>query len=169
MATGATRTRSSESLSRANRASATCPQWGGSKLPPNSATRIVLPSYPGCGYAGEGAHGIYGISLDLARTSLLLPEVQRKQSGRLFGISRAAGRVVAQSSLYRTAPVGLHEQPYFINAVLCLETELKPEDLLREMLAIERALTGATARRACRKGRERWIWICCWLSGATKA
>jgi 2-amino-4-hydroxy-6-hydroxymethyldihydropteridine diphosphokinase len=50
----------------------------------------------------------------------------------------ALGRVAAQSSVYRTTPVGSREQPYFINAVACLETELEPEDLLREMLAIER-------------------------------
>jgi 2-amino-4-hydroxy-6-hydroxymethyldihydropteridine diphosphokinase len=34
--------------------------------------------------------------------------------------------------------VGYREQPYFINAVVCLETELKPEDLLRDLMAIER-------------------------------
>lgn len=51
----------------------------------------------------------------------------------------ALGRVVAQSPLYRTAPVGYREQPYFINAVACLETELEPEGLLRELLGIERS------------------------------
>jgi 2-amino-4-hydroxy-6-hydroxymethyldihydropteridine diphosphokinase len=49
------------------------------------------------------------------------------------------GKVVAQSSLYRTAPVGYREQPYFINAVVCLETEFEPEGLLRELLAVERS------------------------------
>lgn len=51
----------------------------------------------------------------------------------------AMGRVLAESSLYRTAPVGYRQQPYFINAVVCLETELDPEALLGELLAIERA------------------------------
>ena len=51
----------------------------------------------------------------------------------------ALGRVAAQSSLYRTAPVGYREQPYFVNAAVRLETELKPDDLLRNVLAIERA------------------------------
>lgn len=50
----------------------------------------------------------------------------------------ALGGVATQSSLYRTAPVGYREQPYFINAAVCLETELKPEELLRQLLAIER-------------------------------
>lgn len=47
------------------------------------------------------------------------------------------GAVSALSSLYRTAPVGLREQPDFINAALRLETELEPEPLLAELMAIE--------------------------------
>jgi 2-amino-4-hydroxy-6-hydroxymethyldihydropteridine diphosphokinase len=49
------------------------------------------------------------------------------------------GRVLARSSLYSTAPVGLAEQPRFLNAVVALETELAPRALLEELLAIERA------------------------------
>jgi 2-amino-4-hydroxy-6-hydroxymethyldihydropteridine diphosphokinase len=49
-----------------------------------------------------------------------------------------AGSVVARSSLYRTAPVEFREQPYFVNAVACVETALRPELLLQELLAIER-------------------------------
>lgn len=47
-------------------------------------------------------------------------------------------RVLARSSLYRSAPVGFLEQPDFINAVAKLETELPPHDLLEAMLALER-------------------------------
>ena len=61
------------------------------------------------------------------------------------------GRLVAQSSLYRTAPVGYREQPYFINAVACLETELEPEGLLRELLGIERSF-GRERDKSIRKG-----------------
>ncbi len=46
--------------------------------------------------------------------------------------------LVARSSLYRTAPVGLAEQPDFINAVAALDTELLPDDLLEALFAIER-------------------------------
>ena len=46
-------------------------------------------------------------------------------------------RLVARSSLYRSAPVGYLEQPDFINAVAQLETELKPRDLLDRLLALE--------------------------------
>ncbi len=45
--------------------------------------------------------------------------------------------LAASSSLYRTAPVGLLNQPYFINAVVILETALSPFSLLDELFAIE--------------------------------
>ena len=48
------------------------------------------------------------------------------------------GRVVARSSLYSTTPVGFAEQPRFLNAVVAIETELGPHQLLRALLAIER-------------------------------
>jgi len=47
-------------------------------------------------------------------------------------------RILARSSLYRSAPVGFLEQPDFINAVAQLETELAPRDLLDALLALER-------------------------------
>jgi 2-amino-4-hydroxy-6-hydroxymethyldihydropteridine diphosphokinase len=48
--------------------------------------------------------------------------------------------VEACSSLYETEPVGFHDQPAFLNAVLALETELDPLSLLHSLLAIEREL-----------------------------
>jgi 2-amino-4-hydroxy-6-hydroxymethyldihydropteridine diphosphokinase len=45
--------------------------------------------------------------------------------------------VVARSSLYRSAPVGLVDQPDFINAVVSVDTTLEPLDLLYALLAIE--------------------------------
>jgi 2-amino-4-hydroxy-6-hydroxymethyldihydropteridine diphosphokinase len=48
-------------------------------------------------------------------------------------------RLVARSSLYRTAPVGYAEQPDFTNAVAALETSLAPEKLLDELQSIETA------------------------------
>lgn len=53
---------------------------------------------------------------------------------------RRLGRVEACSSLYETEPVGFHQQPAFLNAVLALETELEPLSLLHALLAIEREL-----------------------------
>ena len=44
------------------------------------------------------------------------------------------------SSLYRTAPIGITDQPDFLNAVARLMTALDPETLLRTLLGIESAL-----------------------------
>ena len=46
-------------------------------------------------------------------------------------------RLVAQSSLYRTAPVGYADQPDFINAVAAVETQLSARELLDTLLATE--------------------------------
>jgi 2-amino-4-hydroxy-6-hydroxymethyldihydropteridine diphosphokinase len=49
-----------------------------------------------------------------------------------------AGRVVARSSLYRTEPVGMEQQPAFVNAVAEIETEMEPEALLEFLRTLER-------------------------------
>jgi 2-amino-4-hydroxy-6-hydroxymethyldihydropteridine diphosphokinase len=46
-------------------------------------------------------------------------------------------RVLARSSLYRTAPVGYADQPDFINAVVKLSTALPARALLDALLAVE--------------------------------
>lgn len=45
----------------------------------------------------------------------------------------------ATSSLYCTAPVGLTDQPDFINAVAAVDTTLDPQSLLATLLGIETA------------------------------
>lgn len=47
-------------------------------------------------------------------------------------------RLLARSSLYRSAPVGYADQPDFINAVAMIETALAPHALLAALLDIER-------------------------------
>ncbi len=47
-------------------------------------------------------------------------------------------KLLARSSLYRSAPVGYLEQPDFINAVAKLETALSPRALLDALLGLER-------------------------------
>lgn len=47
-------------------------------------------------------------------------------------------KLIARSSLYRSAPVGYADQPDFINAVAMIETALTPHALLDAVLAIER-------------------------------
>jgi 2-amino-4-hydroxy-6-hydroxymethyldihydropteridine diphosphokinase len=56
-------------------------------------------------------------------------------------------RVVHCSSLYRTAPVGITEQPDFINAVAALETTLAPEALLDALLDLEQRFGRVRAER----------------------
>jgi 2-amino-4-hydroxy-6-hydroxymethyldihydropteridine diphosphokinase len=50
------------------------------------------------------------------------------------------GKLRQVSSFYDTAPVGLVEQPRFLNAVTELDTELPPERLMRVLLEVEIAL-----------------------------
>jgi 2-amino-4-hydroxy-6-hydroxymethyldihydropteridine diphosphokinase len=49
-------------------------------------------------------------------------------------------RVVRVSSLYRTAPEGVTEQPEFLNGAAEVETDQAPEAFLEGLLAIERRL-----------------------------
>lgn len=48
--------------------------------------------------------------------------------------------VVTSSSLYETEPYGYKNQSWFVNAVLEIETELEPLELLRECQRIEKQL-----------------------------
>lgn len=48
-------------------------------------------------------------------------------------------RVVAQSSLYLTTPLGYDDQPDFINAVAAVDTTLGAPELMRALLALETA------------------------------
>jgi len=50
----------------------------------------------------------------------------------------ALGNVKQQSSVYRTEPVGFADQPFFLNAVVALETDLEPRTLLNKLLTIEK-------------------------------
>ena len=65
--------------------------------------------------------------------------------GRLPGT-----RVSMVSRFHETKPVGVEDQPDFINAVARIETKFPPRDLLDRLLAIERRL----GRR--REAGERW-------------
>jgi 2-amino-4-hydroxy-6-hydroxymethyldihydropteridine diphosphokinase len=69
-----------------------------------------------------------------------------RQIETAFGMLEALEetRLVARSSLYRSAPLGGIEQPDFVNAAALLTTALEPRELLEALQAIERA-----------RGRER--------------
>lgn len=61
------------------------------------------------------------------------------------------GEIRAVSSFYDTEPVGYANQPRFLNGALLLTTDLPPEELMRELLAIERAM-GRNRTNAVPKG-----------------
>lgn len=85
--------------------------------------REGLPAAPAVAYVALGAN--LGDPVATVRAAALA----------LAGLPDS--RLIAVSSLYRTAPVGLLGQPDFINAVAALETTLPPGALLDELFAIE--------------------------------
>jgi 2-amino-4-hydroxy-6-hydroxymethyldihydropteridine diphosphokinase len=50
------------------------------------------------------------------------------------------GTVVATSSFYETEPVDFLDQPWFLNCVVLLETDLSPQTVLQRLLESERAM-----------------------------
>ncbi len=56
-------------------------------------------------------------------------------------------RLLAKSALYRTAPVGIADQPEFVNAAALVDTTLAPEALLDALLAIEQTFGRIRAER----------------------
>ena len=69
----------------------------------------------------------------------------------LDGLADRAGRVVAISPVYETEPVGGPPQPDFLNAVVAVETDLAPRELLR----VAKALEAAAGREPPEPGK-RW-------------
>ena len=68
-----------------------------------------------------------------------LEEPQRQLQAGFAALARLPDtQLVAQSSLYRSAPVGYANQPDFVNAVAVIHTTLTPRTLLDALLSIER-------------------------------
>ncbi|WLQ13751.1 2-amino-4-hydroxy-6-hydroxymethyldihydropteridine diphosphokinase [Hahella aquimaris] len=69
-------------------------------------------------------------------SNLSLPEQQLHQA--LSALEDISGvQLLQASSLYRSAPLGAPDQPWYVNAVAQLETSLEPLALLRELQTIE--------------------------------
>ncbi|HLB91489.1 MAG TPA: 2-amino-4-hydroxy-6-hydroxymethyldihydropteridine diphosphokinase [Terriglobales bacterium] len=49
----------------------------------------------------------------------------------------AAGRLVAVSAIYETQPVDVPNQPWFLNCVAAISTDLTPRELLAALLRVE--------------------------------
>lgn len=66
----------------------------------------------------------------------------RRQNLRqaLDRLQEEVGRLLQTSAVYRTAPWGHTEQPAFLNQVVCLETALKPRELMERLLQIEKRM-----------------------------
>lgn len=56
--------------------------------------------------------------------------------------------VLRQAALYETEPVGMENQPWFLNSAVEVETELAPQELLRRLKELE--------GRVGRQERGRW-------------
>lgn len=67
------------------------------------------------------------------RRQYLIEAVERLQRNESVQVARC-------SSIYETAPVGLADQPYFLNMAILIHTTRKPDELLRLLLDTERSL-----------------------------
>ncbi|MGO8670867.1 MAG: 2-amino-4-hydroxy-6-hydroxymethyldihydropteridine diphosphokinase [Capsulimonadaceae bacterium] len=90
--------------------------------------------------AGRPATAYLGLGANIGDAAIAVAEAM-KRLGAVSGIE-----IDAVSSLYRTAPVGVTDQPDFFNAVVRVATTLGPAGLLVEALGIERSM-----------GRERTV------------
>ena len=64
------------------------------------------------------------------------PKEQVKQG--ILSIKNIKGvRILCESYLYETPPVGILDQPNFINAVIKIDSDLSPYELLNKLLKIE--------------------------------
>jgi 2-amino-4-hydroxy-6-hydroxymethyldihydropteridine diphosphokinase len=84
--------------------------------------------------SGEGARGI--IAFIGIGSNLEDPTAQCREAFRRLD-SIPGIRVLRRSSLYRTAPVGPENQPFFINAVAEIRTDLPPRKLFEALKEIE--------------------------------
>ncbi|MDR7417706.1 MAG: 2-amino-4-hydroxy-6-hydroxymethyldihydropteridine diphosphokinase [Armatimonadota bacterium] len=85
--------------------------------------------------------GIYlGLGSNLGRREATL-------AAALDALDAAGVRIVRRSPVYETEPVGLSEQPWFLNMVVEVETALDPEALLDLIQRVEVSLGRTRDRR----------------------
>ena len=66
------------------------------------------------------------------------PEIQVGIAFHL--LEEHCGKIIKASSLYGSAPWGIRDQPAFINQAICLETNFSANELLKQILAIEKEM-----------------------------
>lgn len=67
-------------------------------------------------------------------------------------VAERIGEIKQQSDIYRTEPWGFQSDNAFANAVICIETTMKPHDLLSATQQIERHM-GRTEKTSYRNGK----------------
>ena len=98
---------------------------------------------------GTGPRGVAAIALGSnLHSSFGDREANLREAVRRVG---SLGSVRAVSRFHDTSPVGLLEQPRFLNGALLLETTMRPEGLLDALLSIERGM-GRDRALAVEKG-----------------
>lgn len=92
----------------------------------------------GCGVPFE--EGVRGVVAFLGIGSNMGdPEARCREAVRRLGAAPGI-RLLRNSSLYRTEPVGPRDQPWFINAVAEIRTGLRPQGLFAVLKGIEREM-----------------------------
>ncbi len=96
---------------------------------------MLSSNYPVRAYIGLGSN----LSSPLRQVRQAIAELAQLPGSRL----------VAVSSLYRSAPMGPAGQPDYINAVASIETQLAPLELLDQLQAVE-------SRHGRKRGAVQW-------------
>ena len=65
-------------------------------------------------------------------------ELLVNQASKMIG--ERCGKIVAKSRLYESEPWGFKSEHWFLNQVVKVETALSPDDLMKELLEIEKEL-----------------------------
>ena len=78
-------------------------------------------------------------------------------------------RLIARSHVYETAPVGLTDQPAFLNAAISASCTLSPPALLEALLGVERALGRTRSSTDVRWGPRAIDLDVLWIEGIVLA
>jgi 2-amino-4-hydroxy-6-hydroxymethyldihydropteridine diphosphokinase len=111
--------------------------------------------------AASGASGRPRIVIGLGANLGDRLATMRQAAARLADVTT----VLARSRVYETAPVGLVEQPPFLNAAIAVESSLPPLALLDTLLGIERELGRDRSEDAVRWGPRTIDLDVLWIEG----
>jgi 2-amino-4-hydroxy-6-hydroxymethyldihydropteridine diphosphokinase len=111
----------------------------------------------------DSIRAVIGIGANLGDRLATMREAVRLVDG-------ASGlRLIARSHVYETAPVGVVDQPAFLNAAICVSCTLSPLALLDALLAVERALGRTRSSSDVRWGPRAIDLDVLWIEGVALA